>query len=174
MLLCASLASCSMFQKSDEELIAERVGAFLNAYNNGDMDGVLACMDDKTRNMMKASMNVAGGIFGGLTGFNFNTSDLFALGMGIWDDGALFLNITDINILDKENAVVTTEVDLEKTMEAVENQFGQWIDVSSIEMLNEYTIEIYFTMVYENDGWYISDMSDGTVKDADGSVITVD
>ena len=173
-LLCASLTSCSMFQKSDEALIAERVAAFLTAYNNGDMEGVLACMDTKTRNRTKASMNLAGGIFGGLTGFNFNVSDLFALEMGIWEDGVLFLNITDINISDKENAVVTTEVNLEKTMECLEDMFGQWIDESSTEMLKEYTIEIYFAMVYEKDGWYISDMSDATIKSADGSVITVE
>ena len=44
--------------KSDEELIRDRMNTFLTAYNSGDLQGVLQCMDAKTRNTYQSALNI--------------------------------------------------------------------------------------------------------------------
>lgn len=138
LLLFSLLASCNPKPKTNEELIKERIETFLTAYNTGDMDTVLACLETKTRNTFQATLNLLGGLAGGLTGVDVDMSDLFSLGIATSDGDFMELEITDINITDETNATVTTQMDLAGTG----------------------TQTIYFVMVYENDGWYIQDMTD--------------
>ena len=46
--VCMLIVICSgCLGKSDEELILDRMNTFLTAYNSGDLQGVLQCMDAK-------------------------------------------------------------------------------------------------------------------------------
>ena len=85
-------------QKTDADLIEERIDAFLSAYNSGDMDGVIACMDKKSGNELRAAMNVIGALGGALLGVNLSLSDLFSLGIGMSDDDYMKLEISKIEI----------------------------------------------------------------------------
>lgn len=132
-------------QSTNEEMIRDRIELFLTSYNDGDMDSVLQCLNAKTRNAMQAMLNVLGGVANGVVnkytgmGFGINLSDLFSLGVAMVEDDFMKLKITDINVIDQSNAVVTT------TMDLTGGQGDQ---------------NMYFIMVYEKDGWYISDMTD--------------
>ena len=136
-------------KKTDEELIRERIDTFLTAYNDGDMEEVLNCLDAKTKNTFNALLNVMGGIAGGLTGFSFDLRDLFSLGVAIKDGDFMTLNVSDITV-SGSTAVATT----------------------SMSMPGGASI-IYFKMIYENDGWYISDMTDKKPASSGGSTETV-
>ncbi len=123
---------------TNEELITERIETFLTAYNTGDMETVLECLDAKTRNAFQAMLNLLGGLAGSAAGFNIDLSDLFSLGVSTTSGDFMELEITDITVIDSANAFATATMDLTDT--------GTQI--------------IYFEMVYENNGWYIHDMTD--------------
>ena len=138
------LASCKKDDDSpealptNEELITERIETFLTAYNTGDMDTVLECLDAKTRNAFQAMLNLIGGLAGFAAGFDIDLSDLFSLGVSTTQGDFMGIEITNINVIDSSNAVATTTMDLT----------GAGVQT------------IYFEMVYENNGWYIHDMTD--------------
>ena len=123
---------------TNEELIAERIETFVTAYNTGDMDTVVKCLDAKTGNTFKSMLNLMGGIAGGVTGFDIDLSDLFTLGVSTTSGDFMELEIIDIKVVDSSNATATTTMKLAGSS----NQ------------------TVYFVMVYENDGWYIHDMND--------------
>ncbi len=132
--------SCGI-KKSDNELIEERVEAFLTAYNAGDMDTVLECLDAKKRNALEAMLNIFGGLAGSYAGFDINMKDLFSLGVNISEDDVMKLEITDIKISSKKKAIAKAEMEL----------YGK----------SEF---VYFVLVYEENDWYISDMTDKKVE----------
>lgn len=109
---------------------------FLAAYNSGDMDKVLECLDSKTRNTYTAAMNITGGLIG-LTGFEVSISDLFGLGVGIMSDGdVLKLEQMDITIQSDTKATVST------TMHYKDYE-------------TSYSETVKFTLVKEDGDWYI-------------------
>ena len=64
-LLLPCVASCSKEKEevpTTEELIKERIEQFVTAYNDGDMETVLDCLDAKTRNAFQAMLNLLGGL----------------------------------------------------------------------------------------------------------------
>jgi len=124
-------------QKTDEELIRERVDTFLTAYNDGDMEEVLNCLDAKTKNTFNALLNVMGGLAGGLTGFNFDLRDLFSLGVAVMDGYSLRFDISGVEI-NGSKAVATATMNTSPT------------ELSTV----------YISLIYENDAWYIQDISD--------------
>lgn len=123
---------------TDEELITERIETFLTAYNTGDMEAVLECLDAKTRNTFQAMLNLLGGLAGGAAEFDIDLADLFSLGVGITQGDFMGLEIMDIKVIDSSSAIATT----------------------SMRLTGAGVHTIYFEMVYENNGWYIHDMSD--------------
>lgn len=132
-------ASCKKYDEpTNEELITERIETFLTAYNTGEMEAVLECLDAKTRNAFQAMLNLIGGIAGGLMGVNIDLSDLFSLGVSITSGDFMELEITDITVIDSANAIAKTTMNLPSAV----------------------TQTIYFVMIYENSGWYIHDMTD--------------
>ena len=154
--LCTTLASCGVKEpseaggtstppatKTNEELIEERITAFLTAYNNGDMEGTMACLTTKNRNEMQALLDLLGGLSEALTGFSIDLSDLFSLGVAMESDDYMKLNIQKIEIENSLSAVAT----------------------ATMELANEGEEAIYFIMAYENGGWYIEDMTDKTTSD---------
>jgi len=138
-------ASCKKYDDENEkrsptdtEMITERIETFLKAYNSGDMDKVLKCLDAKTRNAFQAMLNLLGGLAGSAAGFNIDLSDLFSLGVSTVSGDFMELEIADIKVIEKSTATVTTTMDL-----------------TGMGMMT-----IYFEMVYEDGGWYIHDMTD--------------
>ncbi len=124
---------------TDEYLIRECVETFLTAYNEGDMDAVLECLDAKSRNAMEAMLNLLGGVAGSYTGFDIDLKDLFSLGVSTVDDDFMLLNIISVEMRGSSEAVVTTSMSLHGGMNDE---------------------KIYFIMVYEKGQWCISDITD--------------
>ncbi len=145
--------SCQKFDNenkapaTNEELITERIETFLTAYNTGDMEEVLECLDAKTRNTLQAMMNLLGGVVGGMAGFDIDLSDLFSLGVSTTQGDFMKLEIKDINVTNNSRATATTVMNL----------------------TGAGTQTIYFEMVYEKDGWYIHDMTDRKPSGANGN-----
>lgn len=146
-------ASCKEYDNetkippTNEEFITERIETFLTAYNTGDMEAVLECLDTKTRNAFQAMVNLLGGLAGAAAGFDIDLSDLFSLGVSMTQGDFMELEITAINVIDSSNAIATTVMNL----------------------VGAGTQTIYFEMVYENDGWYIHDMTDRKPDKTNGS-----
>ena len=103
--ILATILSACVF-KSDQELIEDRMNAFLKAYNSGDLDAVLECLDAKARNTYKSAMGIGTGLLG-LTGFSTSFSNLFGLSIGLIQGGdALRLENMEIKINSDSYAIV--------------------------------------------------------------------
>lgn len=124
----------------NEELIRARINAFAKAYNEGDMEKVLECLDAKSRNAMQAMLDLLGGVASKYAGFTIDLKDLFSLGVSITADDFMGLEIQSIVI---DDAKKTASV---KTSMRLENQ----------------TATIYFDMVHEDDDWFIKNMTDSS------------
>ena len=121
---------------TDEEMIEKRIEQFVTYYNDGDMEKVLTCLEAKTANAFKALMNILGGLAGKWTGISLDLKDLFALGVSTTSGDFMNLEIHEI-VVDGEAAVATTTMQMPTG-----------------------TMTIYFSLVYEREGWYIKDMTD--------------
>ncbi len=100
-LLSLLFCSCDLISKplSDEEMIKNRIDQFLRCYNTGNLEGVLSCMDEKTRQTIQSAINLSEGVAGmlGVGGISF--SDLFGLGVGMSEnDELLSVEIYSIEI----------------------------------------------------------------------------
>ena len=137
--IIAFAVGCSE-KKTDEELIEERIETFVEAYNTGDFDGVLESLDAKTRNTVKALFSVSGGIIGGLSGFSFELSDLFSLGVALYDGEFLQVEISQIELTSDTTAVAAGKMLMQGIPE-----------------------DIYFYMLKEDEDWFIQDMTDELV-----------
>ncbi len=139
-LVVFQLSAC-IFQKSDEEQIVSRIDEFTNAYNDGDLDGVLACLDAKTRKTCESMKNLSESIGGAVLGFSFDLSDLFGISIGFAsDDDVLSFDIQEISMEDdKESATVSAQLKYN-------------------DRLSENDEFATFYMVKENGEWYIKDL----------------
>lgn len=128
-------ASCGEKDDLAQKLIIMRINSFTSAYNSGDMDKVLECLDAKTRNTCQATFNLLGGLAGSFAGFDIDLSDLFSLGISTAEGDYMDLTINNVDVEDSSNATVTATMHL-----------------------NGVKQKINFIMVYEDNGWYIHDM----------------
>ena len=108
-LLSAFLCSCNLFSTplSDEEMIENRIDQFLRCYNTGDLEGILKCLDVKTRKGIESAINISEGLAGmlGVGGISF--SDLFGYGVGISEsDELLGVEIYSMEIDEKSADVI--------------------------------------------------------------------
>ncbi len=141
--------------KSDEDLIRERIRLFFKVYNEGDLEAVIACFDAKTRNAVQAMFNIGGAVAGSAVGFSLNLADLFALGVNTTSGDFMDLQIGEIKMTDEKRAIVTTTMSLAGSGKQT----------------------VYFTVIYEDGGWYINDMTDKKeggigIEDIDTSFLT--
>ena len=116
--------------KTDAELVRVRIDEFEKAYNGGDLEGVLSCMDRKNQNKYEGSIGILNGLIG-LSGLNIGLENLFGVGVGMSDDDVMSIKIDKINI-DGGTAVVNGKMTL----------YGV-------------TQSAAFDMVKENNNWYI-------------------
>lgn len=126
-------------KKSDEELIEARINHFVTAYNTGDMDEVINCMDALSRNTLKGILGLSSSILGGLGGFDLNLSDLFGVSVGLLGGDLMKVEIQEITLTDETHATVTVTMNLD---------FGYTEEASGAA---------YFSMVKEEDDWFIHD-----------------
>ncbi len=144
--VCGCLVACdkeTVVIKSDKTLVYERIETFEKAYNDGDWENLMGSFSAKTRNQIEAIFNVMGGFVGGLTGFSFNLSDFFTLGIGIMGEG-------DILTVEIESVSISGTTAIAIGEMGYRNPVGTTLD------------DVYFELVKENGGWYIVDMQDDT------------
>ena len=145
LILCACLLVVfvgSYFFKSDERMINERIDAFLDAYNSGNMQGVMECFDAKTRNKYQGMMGIGNALISGSSGFGFSISDMFGVGVGTMSEGDI-LTISDRSItIDSETTATVIGILSYKDKHA--------------EMSDRAVI----TMVKEDGEWFIKDIED--------------
>lgn len=135
--LSLSIVGCS-FQKSDLEMIEDRIDAFLSAYNSGDLSAVFECLDVKTRNTYKALFGIGNSLVG-MTGFGIDIYDLWAFSVGTMSDGdMLTINIDDINFVDENHAIVSAAIRYKSTASG-------------------YTENVQIIMTKENGDWFLND-----------------
>ena len=132
-------SGCNAF-KTDEEIIEERINTFLSAYNSGDYEETLDCLSPKTKNTMKGITGVGETLLGGITGYNFNMSDLFGLGAGILSEDDI-LTVSDLKISFEDDSNAT--VNLTMTFNA---------------NVSKEPHKANFIMVKEDDDWYIKNI----------------
>lgn len=137
--LCFSLLSACASPKSDKELIESRINSFLKAYNSGDMDAVLECLDAKTKNTYKAAMNI-GNVLIGKTGFGIKLSDLFGISVGTMsEDDILTISDTTINMVDDTKATVD-------------------VTLGYKDKISDTQEKAFFTMIKEDNDWFIKNL----------------
>ncbi|MBO5953735.1 MAG: zinc ribbon domain-containing protein [Oscillospiraceae bacterium] len=121
--------------KSDETLIRERIEALEDAYNDGDWDGMMECLDGPTQAIMEMTMDFADGLISGVGGFDVSMRDMFSLGGLLLPGDNFRLEIKDINI-DGDHAIVTVVM------------YAELNDIKESE-------EAELPMVKEDNDWYI-------------------
>ncbi len=150
LLLLGSLVACdrAVRVRTDEDMIRDRIDAFLLAYNTGDFDGVLACMDRQSRRRYESMANLISGIgvsvgagpFG-VSG-NLNFRDMFGYSVNAFSDGEL-MDAELVRIEPDEQDADRADVYVVLTLKS---NFGEVIDRTKFELRRE-------------DGdWYIHDM----------------
>ena len=128
---------CFFSQKTDEQKIEERIDKFTSAYNTGDWEKVVDCLNAKSRNAMKGYTNLLGGVFGKLTGIGLDMTAIFGLGVGVYDGDVMNIELSRIVIVDEDNAIAVGHMHLYKQ-----------------------DAPVYFIMTKEDRDWYIEDMTD--------------
>ena len=123
--------------KSDETLIRERIQAYEDASNDGDMDAMLDCMDSETKALMEGTMDLMDGLFQEGSGMDFGMSDMFGFAGAMGD--FFKVEITNIEI---EGNYATVSVIMSADM------YGY----------SEETEETELPMVKEGGDWYIGGM----------------
>lgn len=123
--------------KSDETLIRERIQAYEDACNDGDMDAMLDCMDSETKALMEGTIGFMDGLFQEGSGMDFGMSDMFGFAGAMGD--FFKVEITNIEI---EGNYATVSVIMSADM------YGY----------SEETEETELPMVKEGGDWYIGGM----------------
>ncbi|MGM9640151.1 MAG: hypothetical protein ACI3V3_02155 [Faecousia sp.] len=127
--------------KSDQKLIEDRIESFLKAYNAGDLEAVLECLDAKTRNTYRSAFGIGNALIG-MTGFGGSLSDMFGLGVGLMSDRDV-MQLRDLEI------VVTSpsEATVRATM-----YYNNDLEHSSSQ-------KVQLTLVKEDGDWFIHDLN---------------
>ena len=147
LLLVASFVFLFFFTnifKSDEDLIRERIEEFVSSYNNGDMEAVMECFDQRTKSIMGATVGIGESLLGSATGFDVSMSDMFGLGAGLNEGDMMKLSNIEFTVPDgaenvSVNAVITMSISF----------MGQSQSNSS---------SVQFEMVKEDGDWFISNI----------------
>lgn len=132
--------------KSDETLIRERIQALEDAYNDGDYEAILECMDSQTQAMMEATMGLMDGLMGEMGGMDIGMTDLFGFAGAMGD----YCTITIQNIsIDGDYATVDVTMSV--------NMYGY-----------QQSEEATLPMVKEDGDWFIGGMENFAGSDPMG------
>ena len=147
LLLAASFVFLFFFTnifKSDEDLIRERIEEFVSSYNNGDMEAVMDCFDQRTKSIMGATVGIGEALIGGAAGFDISMSDMFGLGAGL-NEGDM-MKISNIQFTVPEGA--------ERVSVNAEIQMS----ISFMGQSQSQSSPVQFEMVKEDGDWFIANM----------------
>lgn len=130
--------------KSDEDLINERIEEFVSSYNNGDMEAVMECFDQRTKSLMGATVGIGEALIGGAAGFDVSMSDMFGLGAGLNEGDMLKLRNIQFTVPEGAESV---SVNAEITM-----------SISFMGQSQSQSSSVQFEMVKEDGDWFISNI----------------
>ena len=119
--------------KSDEDLIRERIEALETAFNDGDMDGVLECLDSQSQVYAEMYMGVMDSFLSEGTGLDMGMGDLFGFAGAMGD--YCTIEVLDIQI-SGDTALVTVSITMD--------MYGTYQSEEGV-----------LPMIKEDDGWYI-------------------
>lgn len=91
------------FNKTDEEKITDRIDAFTEAYNSGDIDACLNCFDSRSKNALKGLTKLGNSVLG------FDLSDLFGISVAS-QDVSISQKVKSITIDSETSATVVAEL----------------------------------------------------------------
>ncbi len=130
--------------KSDEDLINERIEEFVSSYNNGDMEAVMECFDQRTKSLLGATVGIGEALIGGAAGFDVSMSDMFGLGAGLNEGDMMKLRDVQFTVPDGAEKV---SVDAVITM-----------SISFMGQSQSNSSSVQFEMVKEDGDWFISNI----------------
>jgi len=126
----AVAASVLFWPKSDEDKIRERIDDFSAACSDMDMEGMIDCMDSKTRKQFDAMMGLTDGLLGGIIGMDLPYTDMAMLfGFDSYEDIEVDFRINAIEISGDTAKVEVTMLDGNKTEEdtlVMCEEKGEW------------------------------------------------
>ncbi len=135
---------CSCDSRTDEEKIFDRITEFAECYNAGDLDGVTACLDKKTKNVVETSLKLVdsfmGGIMGELMGGfmdDISLSDLFGL-TGLLGDEIMKFSDVSIEMESPKSAIVTCTMD----MSVMDESVSEFVEFKAVKEGNDWFISI--------------------------------
>lgn len=135
-----TVAGCNI-NKTDEELINRRIEAFFEAYNAGDMEGGVKCLDSKTKNTYESAMNMTNALIG-KTGFSIKLSDIFGVAVGVISEGDL-LKASEMNI-----TLTSDETANVNTVLSYSDKTG----------MGNFAEKVLISMKKEKSDWFIEDI----------------
>ncbi len=149
-LTCSMFVGCGLLTeeepKTEQEQIEECIEIFVDAYNDGDWNGVMNCLERKTRLKFEALFNLMGGLIGGATGgYNFDMRDFFTLGVDSMSAG-------DVMRIDVEKIGIKQDVAIAEGNLYYNNPVGA--QGSTVCVI----------MVKENGEWKINDITDAAIN----------
>ena len=131
-----------MTPQTDEQKIKECIDKFMIAYNAGDIEEVLHCMDSKTQTKYKSALNLTNSLLG-KTGLGVNMSDMFSFAANILSEEDFSeISDLDINIISNNDAEAYTVLSFNDNL-------------SNGEMSEE----VCFVMKKEGSDWFIHDIT---------------
>lgn len=131
-LLCVGLIVYYVFfYMSDKEKILERIDAFEIAYNSGDVDAALDCLDGKSKNALRGFSGLGSQVLG------FDLNSLFGIAVATQDIN-ISIKVKSITFIDSNLATVNAELQYS----------GDYLNSESI------TVET-LKMKKEKNEWYI-------------------
>lgn len=140
-IVLAMLCSCGFDAQDDEELIAECIECFVEAYNDRDIETILECMDSKMRDTFGYAADITDGIASKI-GLDVGLSEILGISasFALEDD---FIAINDMDITVNENGRAKADV---------------YIGAEFADSEDETYEKIRFIMVEEDTDWFIHDI----------------
>ncbi len=134
-----------LFGNTDEKKINDVLDDFQQAYAAGDMQEVLSCFDQKTRNAADSQLNIGNALISEITGFDIGLSDMFSLGTAAGN--------FEIKLSDREMDRISD------TSARVTGMLTEkYNDTFAGEVKQQH--KAIFTLVKEGRKWYISNIEE--------------
>lgn len=135
-----------IFNKSDEEKILDKLDDFASAFNSGDSDAMVKCLDKRSQSALKGMIGVSSAVikqgdnfFSGLFKEDENLlSDIFGLSVGA-TEAQLTIEVIDITFISDKKAKI------EANLIYTDNYLYENTDIDKET----------FIMVKEKSDWYI-------------------
>ncbi len=130
--VCVVIISCLfIFNRSDEDKILDRLNDFATAYSEGDADGLIDCLDKRSKNQVEGMLGIGGSLLG------IDIEDIFGFSVGATDDG-MTIEVLNITFINENTAEVEVNLIYDQSFPYSSNKDHETFD-----------------MIKENNDWYI-------------------